>query len=159
MVYVVSVYEEGLLRAFEDQGVGFGSKVAREVMDQAILLAPGATGELKRSHRVVQGRGGRGRFSAEFHVENYSPHALYVHNGTGVYGPRGVPIVPINTEKRMFMHVPANRGFRWKLTTRHGVPVYDPGDPFGHLKSERGQPGNPWLQQAGQLVAYLHGAF
>lgn len=158
MVTIVQVYENGLVRAFSGDAVPWGRRVTAEILAEAIALCPsGNTGVLRASHGMEQNRI-RGQFSAGFSVYNDARHAAWVHEGTGIYGPRRTPIVPVNTEKQKFLHLPPQYGFRWKLTTRGGVPVYDPNDPHGHATSVDGDRSQPWLRTAGDVIAHMHGA-
>lgn len=169
MVAIVTIYDEGLIRAFQDDGVPFTSKVAREVMAEAIAICPKGSGTLEAAHHVVQGRT-KGKFNAEFVVENTARHALWVHEGTGIYGPRHTPIVGVNQK---YLNVPPGQGWLWTISTRLATPgrkrrkgvrgpyirIYDPDDPYYHSESVDGQRGEPWLRWAGETVAFRHGAF
>lgn len=74
--------------------------IADRIESQAIANAPEDTGELK-AHAVerrdlkrrVQGPGGL-VVKSEISVPSTPKHAKWVHDGTGIYGPRGTPIVP-----------------------------------------------------------------
>lgn len=157
MAVRVYVYENGLIRAMKTDGNHWNKRVATEVMMEAEILCPvGNTGALASSHGTEQERI-NGRFSTGWTVYNDHRTAAWVHNGTGLYGPARTEIVPKFTPKRMFLHMPPGMGFRWKLTSRDGMPVYDLDDPFGHLKSHAGMRGRPWLLKAGLQVTRRHG--
>lgn len=163
----VTVYETGLIQAFNTDGRPWNRRVANEVMALAVATCPkGASGELERSHSVSQNRGAFGRFTAGFNVSNDARHALWVHNGTGLYGPNHRLIVPVNTPQRKYMHVPPNMGWLWTSGWARVAPgpggrirLHDSGDPFGHAESVEGQRAQPWLRRAGDVVAARHGAF
>lgn len=174
MVAIVSIYQNGILRAIDNDGEPWTKDVADEVMRVAQNICPSSSGRLRNSHLVTQNRN-RGLYTRGFSISagNGLPdgRALWVHNGTGIYGPRGIPIKPINTPKRKYMHVPPGMGFQWSLSFKLATPrkrrkgvrgpyvrTPDPSDPFGHAESIDGDRGNPWLERAGDFVAHRHGA-
>lgn len=67
------------------------------------------------------------------------PYAEYFHTGTGIYGPKGTPIVPV-TKKAL--------KFRWEPTD--GAPKTKSKDKRGwyFAKSVKGMPANPFLIDA-----------
>lgn len=170
MVTIVTVYEQGLLRALETDGESWNRKVADEVMAEAIVNCPTRSGNLAASHGVTQNRSATG-FTFGHNVYNdYSdeagkPIALYVHEGTGMFGPRGVPIVPLHTKEKRYMHIPPHMLRNpWIWTNLRGsgkkrrsklAPDFDP---FAHAEQVDGQEGQPWLEEAGDTVAHRHGA-
>jgi hypothetical protein len=170
MVAVVTIYDAGILRALADDGEPWTRDVANEVRSLAVATCPGGSGTLKASHGVEQNRSGN-RFTFGFNVYNSARHALWVHEGTGLYGPTRTAIVPKYTPKKKYLHLPPGMGFQWTLTTRLATPrkrrkgvrgpyvrIFDPGDPYGHAESAIGMPPRPWLARAGETVARRHGA-
>lgn len=78
-------------------------KALQPVMDavrrDAERTSPRRTGKLARAHRTRFER--RGRLAVGI-VENVADHARYVHNGTGLYGPRRRKIYPRNASVLVF---------------------------------------------------------
>jgi hypothetical protein len=149
---VVIVFDTGIMRAMQTDGKGWNQKVAREVQEEAELICPVGGGVLKAKHGHTQNRL-NGSFSTGFNVYNDARHALWVHNGTGVYGPTGMPIRPRWTEKLTYLHMPVGFQPAWYWTH---VKKGD-WDPFGHKEEVDGSRGNPWLRRAGEAVARRHG--
>jgi hypothetical protein len=156
MVGIVSVYRTGIVRAVHTDGTSWSRRLANEIELEATFEAPAKSGNLRSSHSV-QNRNQLGQYSTGHSVVNSARHAAWVHNGTGVYGPRGMPIFPVNTPQRKYMHVPPGYGFLWKITTRKGVPFYDVSDPYGHLEMSLGTKSNPWLLRAARTVLAREG--
>lgn len=171
MVAIVTIYDEGLIRAMATDGANWNQKVAYEVMAEAMINCPGKSGALKASHRVEQNRS-NGAFASGFNVSAGNglddARALWVHEGTGKYGPRGTAIVPFNNK---YLSVPPGMGFRWSLSYKLATPrkrkkgvrgpyvrTLDPNDPYYHAESVDGQRGHPWLRWAGEEVGWRHGA-
>lgn len=80
--------------------------IADRIEQQAKFNAPEDTGELKAHpvdrkdlKRRVQGPGGL-VVKSEISVSKTPVYAKWVHDGTGIYGPKGTPIVP---KKATFM--------------------------------------------------------
>lgn len=67
------------------------TRIGRAVQSTAQQLAPVDTGRLRQSGDT-QMRPGRGSLVAR--VGFYVRHAWWVHEGTGIYGPRRTPITP-----------------------------------------------------------------
>ncbi|HLR97592.1 MAG TPA: hypothetical protein VK053_23935 [Jiangellaceae bacterium] len=67
------------------------NRIGRAVQSTAAQLAPVDTGRLRQSGDTDM-RPGRGSLVAR--VGFSARHALWVHEGTGIYGPRRAPIVP-----------------------------------------------------------------
>lgn len=175
MVAVVTVYENGLLRALHTDGRRWNKRVAEEVKFEAIATCPSRSGHLAACHGVAQNR------SANIWAEGWNcyndaqtpsgkPLALFVHNGTGIFGPTGMPIVPVNTPKRKYLHLPPGMGFQWSLSFKLATPrkrrkgvrgpyvrTFDPADPYGHAESASGDRAQPWLRDAGYAVTRRHG--
>lgn len=100
--------------------------IADRIEQQAIENAPeGETGELK-AHAVerrdlkrrVQGPGGL-VVKSEISVPSKPKHAKWVHDGTGLYGPRGVLITP---RKAPFMRFQIDGKWFAKKTVRGQHP-------------------------------------
>lgn len=174
----VRVYDQGIIRAIADDGGSWSRGVANEVMQLAIQNCPSASGHLAASHHVEQNRN-HGAFAVGFNVyndaraDNGGPLALWVHEGTGIYGPRGTVIVPVNTPERKYMHVPPHMGWVWTHLSQGTRVFKNPGarqvkhnrgpgvadiDPWGHAEQIDGDRGRPWLRRAGEAVAWSHGA-
>ena len=106
---------------------------AQEVRATAVVKAPKDTGELAGSSSVEMNTlpglvVGVIRFSA--------PHAMWVHEGTGVYGPRRRPITA--------------RGRVMRFRGRRGGAGRNRG--FTYTRSAQGQPGKPFLVTALRVV-------
>lgn len=77
-------------------------RATAEVTNTAMGFAPRRTGTLKRSiHAQVSGAGGNltGLVVQDAGVAKYG---VWVHNGTGIYGPNHSPIVPVNAKMLKF---------------------------------------------------------
>jgi len=133
IVKVVTVYQAAIRSELAPGGdVNKFVKMAnREVYAEAVATAPVRTGNLKDSHVnagvLVHG------LRAEARVNNVSPHAEWVHDGT---------TGPIGPTSHQFLKLPAGRNARG----------------FIYLRSVRGQRANPWLRRAGEKVARRLGA-
>lgn len=112
---------------------------ANRVLNEARRRAPVDTGRLRGSLAVTFSAGPRGEPVAR--IGSNLPYAIYVHEGTGVYGPKHSLIYPV---KGRFMRWPAinNSG--------SGNRRYSGGrtQMFIFAKSTRGMPGRPFLLQA-----------
>ncbi len=110
----------------------FARRLATETMGYAIPLAPeGDTGDLKASHDVSATPIPGGVVSS---VRNTAEHAVWVHEGTGIYGPYATPIVP----------------------TTHKVMVFYWNGTLQARRSVRGQRANPWLATALEITKARH---
>lgn len=102
-------------------------RVAVAVQSEAKRLCPVDTGRLRSSitSKVVQEGGGPVGI-----VGTNVKYALWVHNGTGLYGPHHHPIVPVHA-----------RVLRWPVRggSRGG---------FAYARSVRGTRGRPFLRDA-----------
>jgi hypothetical protein len=160
---VTIIFDTGLMRAVELDGVPWNRKIAEEIKSEAVWTCPwGSSGTLRHSHGVEQNRV-NGAFSAGFTVYNDARHAIWIHEGTGIYGPRATPIVPVNTEMRKYMHIPPHllrnpwiwtnlRGSGKKKRSTLAADI----DPWAHAESVDGNRANPWLRNAGYKVAAEH---
>jgi hypothetical protein len=174
MVGVVTIYENGLIRALQTDGEHWNKRVAEEVMALAIAECPSTSGHLAACHGIEQNRV-HGSWATGWNVYNDAtvfdkntgeekPLALFIHNGT-----QG-PIVPVHTEKRKYLHLPPYMGFRWSSSFKLATPrkrkkgvrgpyvrTFDPTDPYGHAESASGTREQPWLREAGYTVSRRHG--
>ncbi len=98
---------------------------ANRVLNAARRLAPVDRGQLRASLHVEFTNGPAGPIAR---IGSNLPYALYVHEGTGVFGPRGAPIRPVRGRYLVFTPRGANR------------PVF--------ARSVKGMPGRPFLLQA-----------
>jgi len=176
MVTNVTIYTRRIIGVIQEEGGAFTRELGEKIRIEAMATCPsGETGTLFASHHVDQARassqGFGGAFATGVVVYNNAHHALWVHEGTGIYGPRGVPIVPVNTEMKKYMHIPPeqmlnpwiwtnlrkgtrtykNRNPKFKVTTG---PDFDP---WAHAEEVDGMIGNPWLGDAADRVLWREG--
>lgn len=117
---------------------------AQEVRQVAMSNTPKATGQLASSSAVeMNTHPGLVVGAITFRAR----HALWVHEGTGIYGPRGRPI---RARGRGLLKFP-NRG--GAIGPRGGRVR-----PYVYVRSTRGQPGQPFLTYALYLVMLPKGA-
>lgn len=121
-------------------GVRWGDRVGQEVVNLARAHCPTEEGRLKASiTHLVTVRGDT------VHVRVGSPleYAMYVHRGTGIYGPHGKPIVPVTAKALRFrkgkMMGPLPQGVRNLPKNKR---------PFVFAKSVKGSPPSPFLSSA-----------
>lgn len=131
----VGVNRSGIDAAMRAAGQQWGDRVGRRVVTAAKERCPVDEGRLKTSieytTKVTNER-------VTVTVGSPLPYAVYVHEGTGVHGPKGVPIVP---KTRQFMK------FRYDGKAAVGTtPVEKRGWVFA--KSVQGQKPNPFLVNA-----------
>ena len=107
---------------------------AQRVAATARLLAPKRSGRLAASHRVSH-QGRKGRFEQGYMVENSSPYAKFVHEGTGVYGPRH-KLIRAAPGTKMGPLGPNPSGGASPRFIRHSL----------------GQKPNRWLELAGRVI-------
>jgi hypothetical protein len=129
--YKVTVYDHRFVTIVQ---VGDGDRwihdTAKKIEGTARVIAPRRTGRLASSHVTLPTRGSN-QFQKRYRVSALAPYSLYVHEGTGIYGPRRVriqyasPVGPI-----------AQR--------RPGQPRF--------IRSQRGQRPQPWLTRAADMV-------
>lgn len=119
---------------------------ARWVQQEARRKAPTDTGTLKRSIIVEVGLVGDVPVAA---IGTNLSYALWVHEGTGIYGPRGTPIVP-RTAKALRWPIKfrtitkgKNAGKRARIRYKAGQTMN-----YGYAKSVRGVRGRPFLRDA-----------
>lgn len=73
-------------------------KTAAAIEAEAVKRAPKATEEMSRQITTSINGGG---FDTEATVKSPAQYSIYVHEGTGIYGPFGTPIVP-KTKKALY---------------------------------------------------------
>lgn len=115
--------------------------VCRSVRSEAVRRAPRDTGKLATSLDFtvnVYGTKVVGRVGTSL------DYAAYVHDGTGIYGPRKRPITPVSAKVLRFrpgiMVGPLPRGKRGPSPERRGAWVF--------AKSVKGMPARPFLLEA-----------
>ncbi|AYR02666.1 hypothetical protein J1765_gp29 [Gordonia phage Gaea] len=80
-------------------GMEWGRRVGRRVQNAARRRAPVDEGTLRNSiEYVVDVRGTRTHVT----IGSPLPYARYIHEGTGIYGPKGTPIVPVTRQALKF---------------------------------------------------------
>jgi hypothetical protein len=116
---------------------------SREVRDVAITNAPKDTGQLAGSGSVEMNT--HPGFVVGV-ITFRARHAIWVHEGTGIYGPRGRPI---RRRGGGYMKFPNRRG---------GLGRGGRARSFIYARTVRGQPGQPFLVFALYLVMLPRGA-
>lgn len=112
---------------------------ANRVVNAARRLAPVDTGRLRASitQEFSTGYGG----APLVRIGSNLPYAIYVHEGTGVYGPKGQRIFP---KHGRFMAWPAiNNSGSGRRRYKGGKTAM-----YVFARSTRGHPGRPFLLQA-----------
>jgi hypothetical protein len=117
------------------------SRWSQEVRAIATVIAPKDTGHLAGSSSVTV-KTHPGFVVGEISFQ--ARHALWVHEGTGIYGPRGRPIRPRVGKVMRFAAPPRLRG-----ASKGG---------FVYARSVRGQRARPFLLTALRLVMQPKGA-
>lgn len=117
----IKVLKEEVNRGFA-KGI---QRVTAQMAQASQQNAPYKTGNLRRSiHAEVASLGGlTGKVIQDSGVGKYGE---WVHNGTGIYGPKGTPIVPVN-----------KKVLAWK--TKGGMVF---------AKSVKGMKARPYMKQA-----------
>lgn len=112
---------------------------ANRVLNAARRLAPADTGALRASLAVTFSPGPDGAPVAR--IGSNLPYAVFVHEGTGIYGPRGAMITP---KRGRFMVWPAinNSGSGNRRYSGGKTQLYV------FARQTRGMPGRPFLLQA-----------
>lgn len=114
-------------------GTRWANRVGRRVQNEARRRAPVDEGTLRNSITyVVDVTAGR----AHVTIGSPLPYARYIHEGTGIYGPRGTPIVPV-TRQALKFQVKGGSG------RRRGRDA-----PWVFAKSVKGIEPNPFLVEA-----------
>lgn len=112
---------------------------ANRVLNDARRRAPVDTGRLRASLAVTFSAGPSGDPVAR--IGSNLPYAIFVHEGTGLYGPRHAMIRPVRAR---FMRWPAvnNSGSGTRRYRGGATQLYI------FAKETRGMPGRPFLLQA-----------
>ncbi|QDH93515.1 tail assembly chaperone [Gordonia phage Verity] len=118
-------------------GNRWAHRVGRRVQNEARRRAPVDEGTLRNSIEYVVDVTTR---RAHVTIGSPLPYARYIHEGTGIYGPRGTPIVPVSREALKFQ-VKGSGG------KRRGRDA-----PWVFAKSVKGIPPNPFLVDALEAV-------
>lgn len=114
-------------------GNQWGRRVGRRVQNAARRRAPVDEGTLRNSiEYVVDHRGTRTHIT----VGSPLPYARYIHEGTGIYGPKGRPIVP-TTRQALKFQIKGGSGRRRGADAR-----------WVFAKSVKGVQPNPFLVDA-----------
>lgn len=112
---------------------------ANAVLRAARALTPTDTGRLKTSLAIEFSTAPDG--SPVARIGSNLPYAIFVHEGTGIYGPKGAMIFPV---KGKFMVWPAiNNSGKGRRRFKAGKTEL-----FIFAKSTRGMPGTPFLLDA-----------
>lgn len=115
--------------------------IGRQIQNEAKRRCPVDEGRLRSSITntvTVQGP------QIIVRVGTVVEYALYVHNGTGVYGPSGKPIVPLRaTSARPVTREPRRAALRWRAKGGGG---------FVFRYQSRGARANPFLTDALEFV-------
>lgn len=139
MAYTVEVYENGIVRLIQvGDGVRWIRSKAKAVENRARTIVPKRTGKLMASHRTTQNRSGLGRYESGFAVSADASYARFVHEGTGIHGPRHAPIVKL-------------KGMRIR-DGRNPNPNRRVGSQGTFIHRSQGQRANPWLERAAAQV-------
>lgn len=137
---VTVTFNGAALKSIAVQGAQADLRVrANRVVNAARRLAPVDTGRLRASitQEFSTGYGG----APVVRIGSNLPYAIFVHQGTGIYGPKGQRIFPKHGK---FMVWPAinnsGSGSRRYKGGRTAMYVF--------ARSTRGMPGRPFLVQA-----------
>lgn len=107
--------------------------VMRDMLRRGLRVQMAAKRNVRADHGVLRNsimvgtEPGHGLAPLIITVGTTNKYAYWVHNGTGIYGPAGMPIVPVRASVLRF-------------TTRQGTVLYRP--------SVKGQTPNPFLKDA-----------
>lgn len=105
---------------------------AKAIEARARILAPKRSGHLAASH-VTLPTTGSNAYQKRYRVSAQARYSVFVHEGTGIYGPRHRMIIAPRG-----MKIPAGRG-------RRAAVIF----------ASRGQRPQPWLAQAASQVTGL----
>lgn len=111
----------------------------RNVVNRARVLCPVDEGTLRASIEAVPMRGPDGLPMVQ--VGSRLKYAIYVHEGTGIYGPRGTPIRPVRAS---ILRWPA------KNNSGSGRRRYRGGqtETWVYARQSSGSPARPFLRDA-----------
>lgn len=132
---------DALLRGRSGPVVQHIEEIVQAVRSEAVRNVKRDTGALAASHQAtvnVYGRLVVGRVGTTLH---YAP---YLHGGTGIYGPRGRPIVPVSAKVLRFK---PGRAIGPSLPGKAGSSPEKRGG-WVFAQSVKGVPPHPWLVEA-----------
>ena len=115
--------------------LAWGNRLGNRIVNHARREAPVDEGGLRASiaHVVIPQAGG-----VRVVVGSELPYAEYVHEGTGIYGPHGTPIVPVT-----------KKALKFRASMKHLPKRPAKGKrPFVIVRSVKGSPPNPYLARA-----------
>lgn len=142
--YRVTVHRTNLAAMFRGRGEAntWIYSLSSRMISAARTGAPNRTGSLAAAHRIARGSRWGNAYQSRYTIENVSPHAEYVHEGTN-----GA------TSESGFMILGAGG------PGRNTVSPYA-GQSFPRIKkmTVRGQAPNPWLEEACVKVGMRAGA-
>ncbi|MFC1410408.1 HK97 gp10 family phage protein [Streptacidiphilus sp. N1-12] len=128
-----------LLRGPHGPVVRLVNTQSRAVANAARRIAPAKSGRLRStigSNVTVEGTRVIGRIGSPLE------YALYRHEGTGIYGPKGTPIVPVSAK---FLRFPSSGTFG---PLNHGQVKASGAGTIVYARSVRGVPRMPFLVYA-----------
>ncbi|MDI9914347.1 hypothetical protein [Rhodococcus sp. IEGM 1379] len=141
----VEFHRERMARGLAQDAVAWSDRMGRQVVNRARVNCNVNTGQLRSSithHVTLSGT------SAKTRVGSPLERARYIHEGTGIYGPKGKPIVPV-TAKALKFPTPKMIGPLGRGGSR------SPGG-FVFAKSVKGIQPNPFLTDALKDVLGTH---
>lgn len=124
---IVSLVQTGELRRWHRD-------FAKDIENTARRRVPKRTRRLEHSH-VTLPTTGSNQYETRYRVSAMAAHGVYVHEGTGIFGPRGAPII-------------STRGMGPLPNAREGSIGRRP----KYIYYSRGQRPKPWLEHAAQEV-------
>lgn len=136
----VDVHHARMRAALSTDAGRWANSVGRQVVNRAKARCPVDEGRLRSSisHTVRMGPS-----SVSFRVGSPLEYARYVHEGTGIYGPKKKRIVPVSAKALKFqtpkMIGPLPAGVKHAPKGKRG---------FVFAKSVKGSPPNPFLTDA-----------
>lgn len=136
----VEVHRARMQQALSTGGGRWANSIGRQIANRARARCPVDEGRLRSSitHTVRVGPS-----AAAVRVGSPLEYARYVHEGTGIYGPKKKPIVPVTAKALKFQTPkligPLPAGVRTPAKGKRG---------FVFAKSVKGSPPNPFLTDA-----------
>lgn len=136
----VEIHHERMRQALSTAAGQWGNNIGRMIVNRAKARAPVDEGRLRSSisHTVTMRPNG-----VDIRVGSPLEYARYVHEGTGIYGPKRKKIVPISAKALKFgtpkMIGPLPAGMKTPAKGKRG---------FVFAKSVKGSPPNPFLTDA-----------
>lgn len=117
--------KQAQIKAGLQKGIAYATG---EMTNKAVSNAPRRIGTLKRSiHAEISGPLGGGFTGRVIQDSKVAKYGVWVHEGTGIYGPHGTPIVPVKAKM-----------LRWK--NADGKIIVK--------RSVKGQKPNPYMKKA-----------